>query len=76
MYKNQKAFNSDHNRFAKTLFSENTTGSPTFDAKTCETFFKSTYSDEFRDTTYRPPKGLPRPPPPKVPFKTGPLSWI
>ena len=75
MFTNQKAFNTDHHRFAKTVFSETAAGSPTFDSTTCETFFKTTYSDEFRDITYQPLNGMPRPPPPHTRFKTGPPSW-
>ena len=56
LFRNQKAFNSDHNRFSKNLFSDSTSGSPTFSADTRDNLFKTTYSDEFRDTTYTPPK--------------------
>ena len=75
LYRNQKAFNTDHNRFAKKLFSESKSSTPTFSSDTCEDFFRNTYSDEFRDTRYTPPNNMSRPNPPTHTFKTGPPSW-
>ena len=43
---------------------------PDFDENACFSFFSKQYSDPHRDYIYSPPKGLQRPPPPKIPFNS------
>ncbi|CAM9984724.1 unnamed protein product, partial [Heterosigma akashiwo] len=59
----------------KILDGEPKTSGVGFSKEECEKFFRDQYSDPGRARVYEPPPGLPRPPPPTVPFNTNPPSW-
>ena len=65
-------FKRNPHQFAKALFSDKDSRTPTFTEKDAEKFFTSTYSDKKREYKYHPIHGLKRPPVPQMPFNTKP----
>jgi hypothetical protein len=65
----QLAFNRDHWKFAKRTF-EPASSTFSIDKEETEAYFKEAYTDPSRASPFSPLPGLPRPPPPSVPFGT------